>query len=147
MSWFTNIVSGGVDKIITSAGNAIDKLVTSDHERLQLRNELEKIQLEAKLNAAKLEAEAEAKMEEEISKRWQADMSSDDPLAKRVRPLSLIYLLFFMTVIILLDSIDYLYFEVKDSYVDLLQILLLTVFAAYFGGRTVEKLRSGKGAK
>ncbi len=140
MGWFSDIISGGVDKIVDSVGNAVDKVFTSDEERLKLQNELEKIRLEAKLSAAKMEQEAEAKMEEEISKRWQADMSSDEPMAKKVRPLSLIYLLFFMSLIIVTDSVEILAFDVKESYVDLIQILLLTVFAAYFGSRGLEKI-------
>jgi hypothetical protein len=141
MSWFTEIISGGVDKIVDSVGSAIDKNFTTDHERLQMQNELEKIKLDARLSAAKLEQEAEAKLNEEISKRWVADMSSDEPLAKKVRPLSLVYLLLFMSIIIVSDSIEPLAFDVKESYVDLIQILLLTVFAAYFGGRTLEKMK------
>jgi len=147
MGWFSDIISGGVDKIVDSVGNAVDKVFTSDEERLKLQNELEKIRLEAKLSAAKMEQEAEAKMEEEISKRWQADMSSDEPMAKKVRPLSLIYLLFFMSLIIVTDSVEILAFDVKESYVDLIQILLLTVFAAYFGSRGLEKITALRNKK
>jgi len=147
MGWFSDIISGGVDKIVDSVGNAVDKVFTSDEERLKLQNELEKIRLEAKLSAAKMEQEAEAKMEEEISKRWQADMSSDEPMAKKVRPLSLIYLLFFMSLIIVTDSVEILAFDVKESYVDLIQILLLTVFAAYFGSRGLEKITTLRNKK
>lgn len=67
-------------------------------------------------------------------------MSQDDTLAKRVRPASLLYLLMFMTVIILADSITGLGFEVKESYVDLIETLLVTVFVAYFGSRGIEKV-------
>ena len=141
MSWFTEIISGGVDKIVDSVGNAIDKNFTTDHERMKMQNELEAIKLQAKLSAAKLEQEAEIKLSEEVSKRWQADMQSDEPLAKKVRPLSLVYLLLFMSIIIMADSIEPIAFDVKEAYVDLIQVLLLTVFAAYFGGRTIEKLK------
>ena len=49
MSWFSNIFSSTVGTVIDSVGNAIDKLVTSDAEKLQLHNELAKIQVEAEL--------------------------------------------------------------------------------------------------
>jgi hypothetical protein len=39
------------------------------------------------------------------------------------------------------DSMDNWAFNVKDSYVDLLQILMLTAFGAYFAGRTIEKAK------
>ena len=140
MSWFTDIISTGVDKVVDSVGNAIDKNMTTDHERMQMQNELEKIRLQAKLDAAKLEAEAESKMDEEVTKRWQADMQGDDPAAKKVRPYSLVYMLFLMTVIVLGDSIQLLQFEVKDSYISLVETLLVTMVVAYFGSRGIEKV-------
>lgn len=139
MSWFTEIISSGVDKIVDSVGNAIDKNFTSDHERMAMQNELEKIRLQAKLDAAKLEMEAESKMDEEVTKRWQSDMQSDDPAAKKVRPYSLVYMLLFMTVIILSDSVELLAFDVKDAYVGLIETLLVTMVVAYFGSRGLEK--------
>ena len=140
MSWFTDIISTGVDKVVDSVGNAIDKNMTTDHERMQMQNELEKIRLQAKLDAAKLEAEAESKMDEEVTKRWQADMQGDDPAAKKVRPYSLVYMLFLMTIIVLGDSIQLLQFEVKDSYISLIETLLVTMVVAYFGSRGIEKV-------
>ena len=147
MSWFTDIISTGVDKIVDSVGNAIDKNMTTDHERMQMQNELEKIRLQAKLDAAKLEAEAESKMDEEVTKRWQADMQGDDPAAKKVRPYSLVYMLFLMTVIVLGDSIQLLQFEVKDSYISLVETLLVTMVVAYFGSRGIEKVSQIKNGK
>jgi hypothetical protein len=144
MSWFTNLFTGPLDKIVTSVGEAIDRNVTTDHERLKLANELEQIRANAKLEAAKLELEAERVMEGAVTERWQADMQSDDPLAKRVRPLALIYLLLFMTIVILADSFEGLEFNVKDVYVDLIQALLLLVFGAYYGGRSLEKILNRK---
>ena len=32
-------------------------------------------------------------------------------------------------------------FSVKDTYVDLLQLVLITVIGAYFGGRSLEKVK------
>lgn len=147
MSWFTDIISTGVDKVVDSVGNAIDKNMTTDHERMQMQNELEKIRLQAKLDAAKLEAEAESKMDEEVTKRWQADMQGDDPAAKKVRPYSLVYMLFLMTVIVLGDSIQLLQFEVKDSYISLVETLLVTMVVAYFGSRGIEKVSQIKNGK
>lgn len=140
MNWWTQLFAGGVDKIVSSVGEAADRLITSDEERGKLKNELALIQVKATLDSQKMELEAETKLEEEVTKRWQADMSQDDTLAKRVRPISLLYLLFFMSVIIVSDSIQILAFEVKDSYVDLLESLLVVTFVAYFGSRGVEKV-------
>ena len=140
MSWFTDLFAGGVDKVVSSIGEAADRLITSDEERLTLKNELALIEVKAKLEAQKQAGEAESKLESEITARWKADMEQDDPLAKRVRPASLLYLLMFMTIIILGDSITELQFDVKESYVNLIETLLVTVFVAYFGSRGIEKV-------
>lgn len=142
MSWWTQLFSSGIDKVVSSVGEAADRLITSDEERGKLKNELALIQTKAALDGQKMELEAETKLEEEITKRWQADMGQDDPLAKRVRPISLLYLLLFMSGIIVADSINIIGFDVKQGYVDLLESLLVVTFVAYFGSRGVEKVFS-----
>lgn len=147
MSWLTTIFAGGIDKVVSSIGDAADRLITSDEERLKLRNELALIQIKATLDAQKQADDAEASLEREVTARWQADMGQDDTMAKRVRPASLVYLLVFMTIIILADSVTELGFEVKETYIDLIKTLLVTVFVAYFGSRGIEKvsqIRAGR---
>ena len=143
MSWFTDVLSGGVDKIVDSVGAAIDRNITTDHERLKIQNELEKIKLDAQANAIKLEAELTIKVEESVTARWQSDMQSDEPIAKKVRPYSLIYLLLVVSVLSVIDG-NLLSFTVKDVYIDLFQALLMLVFGAYYGGRTIEKVMKSK---
>jgi len=75
----------------------------------------------------------------EITKRWEADMDSDSWLSKNVRPMALIFLTLFMVFIIFTDSKVLWDFEVKESYIKLLETLLLAVYLAYFGSRGVEK--------
>lgn len=140
MSWFTDLFAGGIDKVVSSVGEAADRLITSDMERLTLKNELVLIQTKALLDGQKQADTAEKQLEEEVTARWQADMGQEDTLAKRVRPASLVYLLMFMTIIILGDSITTLDFDVKASYVNLIETLLVTVFVAYFGSRGIEKV-------
>lgn len=140
MSWFTDLFAGGIDKVVSSVGEAADRLITSDEERLTLKNELVLIQTKALLDGQKQADTAEKQLEEEVTARWQADMNQEDTLAKRVRPASLVYLLMFMTIIILGDSITTLDFDVKASYVNLIETLLVTVFVAYFGSRGIEKV-------
>lgn len=83
--------------------------------------------------------EAEVEFQKTVTERWKADMSSDVKLAKLIRPMTLICLMAMFMVTMVLDSLDYLPFNVKDSYVSLLEILMLTAFGAYFAGRTIEK--------
>ena len=90
---------------------------------------------------ADAKVDAEVAYQEQVTKRWEADMSSDIKLAKLIRPVTLICLLGMFMVTMVFDSLDNLPFNVKDSYVSLLEILMLTSFGAYFAGRTIEKSR------
>ena len=83
--------------------------------------------------------DAEVRFQENVTERWTADMGSDVKLAKLIRPLTLIALMVMFMLTMTADSIDSWPFNVKDSYVDLLQILMMTAFGAYFAGRTIEK--------
>ena len=90
---------------------------------------------------AKAMVDAEIAYQNNVTERWKADMSSDVKLAKLIRPVMLIVLIIVFVTTMFLDSLDNQPFNVKDSYVSLLEILMLTVFGAYFAGRTVEKTR------
>ena len=98
---------------------------------------------EPKVDNAEADAkvDAEVAFQEQVTKRWEADMTSDVKLAKLIRPVTLICLLGMFMVTMVFDSLDNLPFNVKDSYVSLLEILMLTSFGAYFAGRTIEKSR------
>ena len=85
--------------------------------------------------------DAEVKFQENVTNRWVADMGSDVKLAKLIRPLTLLALMSMFMTTMVFDSIDTLPFNVKDSYVSLLEILMLTAFGAYFAGRTIEKVK------
>ena len=78
-----------------------------------------------------------------ITRRWEADLYSDSRLSKNIRPLSLIFLTVCSVLLIVLDSLN-INFTVKEAWVDLLQILLVTVFSAYFGSRGLEKVTKMK---
>ena len=85
--------------------------------------------------------DAEIEFQKNVTERWKADMSSDVKLAKLIRPITLIALMSMFMVTMILDSLDNWPFNVKDSYIDLLQVLMLTAFGAYFAGRTIEKAK------
>jgi hypothetical protein len=94
---------------------------------------------EQKMEFEKLAIEKEMNAQDNVSRRWEADMSSDVKIAKIIRPVIMIALLVFFMVVTIWDSIS-LEFSVRENYVDLLQILLLTTAGAYFAGRTIEKV-------
>lgn len=91
---------------------------------------------------AKAKVEAEVEFQKNVTERWKADMSGDVKLAKTIRPIMLIVLISVFVGLVIFDSLDNQPFNVKESYVSLLEILMLTVFGAYFAGRTVEKTRN-----
>ena len=73
-------------------------------------------------------------------------MKSDSWLSKNIRPMTLLFLTVSTVLIIFMDA-GLLKFEVKDSYVDLLQLVLITVIGAYFGGRSLEKVKNTNNKK
>ena len=77
---------------------------------------------------------------QEISKRWDSDMSSDSWMSKNTRPMTLIFLTVSAVLLIVLDSLD-IDFGVSSEWIELLKSLLITVYVAYFGSRGVEKFK------
>lgn len=132
MSWLSEIFSSSAGVIIEKAGQAIDSLVTSDEEKLQLKNELVKIQLEATLKANEQANEAES----QITERWKSD--NEHWVTRLVRPISFAWVIALFTVVIIGDT--NWGFSVKDAYIPVLETLLTTMVIAYFGGRSFEKV-------
>ena len=120
-------LSGGVIKEI---GNVIDKLTTTEEERLEVKKQIQQI----------LE-DADNKAQEEVSKRWEADMKSDSFLSKNIRPMILIYLTVIFTSLAFFDG-NIGEFGLAKEYIPIFQTLLVTVYGAYFVGRTWEKAKS-----
>ena len=124
-----NLLSGGAADLIKNVGGVIDEFHTSKEEKL-----------EAERKIKELMANYEVEMEKNITSRWEADLKSDSWLSKNVRPLVLIFLIVCTMLLIFIDA-GALNFEVKSSWVDLLQLVLITVIGAYFGGRSLEKVK------
>lgn len=95
---------------------------------------------EQKLEFDKLRLEQEMRAQDNVTRRWEADMKSDVKLAKYIRPSVMITLLVFFMVVSVWDGLDPRFMP-PENYIDLLELLMLTVFGAYFAGRTIEKTR------
>ena len=91
------------------------------------------------LEERKLELDAEKAAGEAVTRRWEADLQSDNSLSKNIRPATLIYLLAATTIFALLDSIPALGMNIKQVWVDLFSDALQLVLFAYFTARTLEK--------
>ena len=129
MSILKKIFSSAAGDLVNSVGGVIDDLVTTDDERMAAKAKLKEIVLKH-----------EAKMEQNITDRWTADMNSDSWLSKNVRPLVLIFLIVCTMLLIFIDA-GAVKFTVEEKWTDLLQLVLITVIGAYFGGRSVEKFK------
>lgn len=122
----------GIDKVIDSIGNALDKVITSDEERQLIQKEIEEIRVTAKLQATDKSIE----LEKEITKRWGLDKGN--MLTRAIRPLTVFWVYFIFTIAILFDG-NIGEFHINNAYLPLLETLLVTVTIAYFGSRGVEK--------
>ncbi len=118
---------------IKDVGNIIDDLHTSGEEKAEAKQKIEQI-----LAAAEQAAQAQ------VSARWEADMKHGSWLSKNIRPLTLIFLTFVFTVLSVFDGnleIGDKAFTIGAAYVPVYQTLLMTVYAAYFAGRSIEKVK------
>jgi hypothetical protein len=113
-------MGGGATEVVKEVGKIADKFIQTPEERQAF----------------------EAEMEREISKRWVADVTSSSWLAANVRPLVVVFVIVALTVMTILDATQYA--SIPREWVDLWKVLSVTIIAAYFGGRTMEKRRVTK---
>ena len=127
MGVLNKLFSGGASKLVESVGGVLDNVITTKDEKLEAKRKLKELILSH-----------EAEMERNITDRWQADMNSDSWLSKNVRPMILIFLVVSTVLMIFIDA-GTIQFTVEEKWTDLLQLVLITVIGAYFGGRSFEK--------
>ncbi len=129
MSVLSKIFSSGATELVKGVGEVVDNLHTSQDEKLA-----------AELKIRELISNYEVEMEKTITDRWSADMNSDSWLSKNIRPMTLAFLVISTVLMIFIDA-GTIKFIVEDKWTDLLQIVLITVIGAYFGGRSLEKVK------
>lgn len=127
MGILNKLFSGGAAELVKGVGGVLDNLTTTKDEKLKAEQKIQE-----------LISDYETKMEANITDRWKADMNSDSWLSKNVRPLVLVFLVVSTVLMIFIDA-GTIAFEVEAKWTDLLQLVLITVIGAYFGGRTMEK--------
>jgi len=123
------IFGGAGGSIADKISGVVDKFVQTKDEKAAFEKEMTQVFINA-----------EADMQKNITERWLADTKSDSWLSKNVRPLVLIFLVVSTVLLVFIDA-GVIQFEVKANWVDLLQLVLITVISAYFGGRSMEKIR------
>ena len=129
MNVLSKIFSSGATELVKGVGGVIDNLHTSKEEKLEAERKIQD-----------LVASYEVEMEKNITERWKMDMQSDSWLSKNIRPLVLVFLVVSTVLLIFIDA-GAISFTVQDKWTDLLQLVLITVIGAYFGGRSLEKVK------
>ena len=116
--------------VVKEIGDVIDKLTTTEEEKLIIKKQVQEILEQADNNA-----------QIQVTDRWKADMASDSWLAKNIRPLVLVYLTFVFSLLSFTDG-NIGEFKIAKAYIPIFQTLLVTVYGAYFVGRSWEKGKS-----
>jgi|TARA_R110001599_G_scaffold266113_1_gene466815 hypothetical protein len=127
MSIWNKIFGTAGIEMADKVSSVVDRFVQTPDEKIAFKKEM-----------AELLTKAQAEKEKNVTERWVSDMTSDNYLSKSVRPLTLIFLIASTILLIFIDS-GFITFVVDDEWKDLLKVLLVTVVAAYFGGRSHEK--------
>ena len=126
MSKLLDFLGGGV---IKEVGGILDNLTTTKGEKLEAQRKIKEILMQAEVQA-----------QQEVTKRWEADMKSDNWLSKNIRPLICIFLTAVFVVVSVFDG-NAGGFVISPAYIPIYQTLLITVYGAYFAGRTIEKIK------
>jgi len=129
MTMIGKIFSAGAGELIKNVGGVIDNLHTSAEEKLEAERKIKDMIMGY-----------EAEMQKQVTERWKVDMNSDSWLSKNIRPLVLVFLVVATVLLIFIDA-GVISFQVQDKWTDLLQLVLITVIGAYFGGRSLEKVK------
>ena len=115
--------------VIKEIWDVVDRLTTTEEEKLLIKKELQIILEEADKSAQK-----------QVSSRWIADMNSDSFLSKNIRPMILIYLTVIFSALAFTDG-NIGQFNIAKEYIPIFQTLLVTTYGAYFVGRSWEKTK------
>ena len=126
MSKLLSFLGVGVVKLV---GDVLDNLTTSKEEKLEAQRKIKEVLMQA-----------ESQAQEQVTRRWEADMKSDNWLSKNIRPLICIFLTAMFVIISIFDG-NAGGFAIAPAYIPIYQTLLITVYGAYFAGRSIEKIK------
>lgn len=143
MGWIKSIFSKKTASVIDSTGNAIDKIFTNEEERIQAKTAFEHgiKQLENEM-VQEVNKHIQT-LEKERTDRHANDMKSDSWLSKNVRPMTLIFMTFIVTLLAFSTIFGVLsekQAEVAMGWIPFFQSVMLTLYGFYFGARTWEKV-------
>ena len=129
--FLAKIFGGAATSVADGLSDIVDKFVQTKDEKDAFKKQM-----------TELFMKHEADREKNITERWVSDNTASW-LTKNVRPIILMFLVVSTVVMIFIDA-GMITFEVEDKWTDLLQLTLITVISAYFGGRSFEKIKNKK---
>jgi len=115
--------------ILQKIAGVADKFIQTKEEKAAFEKEMTEIMIKA-----------EAEMQKNVTERWQSDLQHGNWLTRSVRPMVLVFLIVSTVLMVFIDS-GSIGFNVEQKWTDLLQLILITVIGAYFGGRSIEKIK------
>jgi len=127
----------GLDALLQVGGKLIDKLIPDPEAKAKAQLELAKMAQDGELAKMANETKLYEVEQENVTRRVEADMSSDSWLSKNIRPMTLIFLLLAYSGFAVASIFEY---ETRGAYVELLGQWGMLVMSFYFGGRTMEKI-------
>ena len=125
MDILTNLFSG----LFKQAEGILDTTITNKEELQIVKNELERILNDAEKNA-----------QIQVTDRWKSDMQSDNKLSKNIRPATLIFMTVAFVIISVFDG-NLGQFQINPDFIPVYEILLTSIYGAYFIGRTIQKIK------
>ena len=131
----------GLDALLQVGGKLIDKLIPDPEAKAKAQLELAKMAQDGELTKLANETKLYEIEQENVTRRTEADMSSDSWLSKNIRPMTLIFLLVAYSGFAVASIFN---FETRGAYVELLGQWGMLVMSFYFGGRTLEKIMDMK---
>ncbi len=123
----------GIDDIVSVGMKLVDKLIPDPEAKAKAQLDLAKLAQEGKL----ADIQADVAEQQELTKRQQADMTSDSWLSKNIRPMTLIAILMGYFIFAMMSAFD---MDTNSKYVELLGQWGMLIMSFYFGGRTLEKI-------
>lgn len=123
--------------VLSIGEKLIDKFFPDPEQKAKAQLELLKMQQEGDFK----KIEADIAEQQELTKRQQADMSSDSWLSKNIRPMTLIAILTGYFMFAMMSAFG---MNAHQAYVELLGQWGMLIMSFYFGGRTLEKIMDMK---
>ena len=109
------ILGGSAKEAVEAVANVVDRFVSTPEEKEAVRQSIE----------------------EEITKRWQADSLTDSWLSKNVRPLTLAAVMIFLILMTFFEGFGIS--SVNERWIGLWELVSVTVIGGYFAVRSVDK--------